>query len=143
VRRGSTASDAEAFDLDTGERLKVEHLKGADIAARGIDMEGEAGGADAEAVVAWFDPVPPGGSTRLRIWETYVDPGRYVLAGGEFVWDRAFGRARDTVVLPEGWYLTANAVPGVVSETDDGRIQIRYENPRPDEIQVFVKGRKR
>lgn len=143
VRPGSAASDAEAYDLDTGERLKVEHLKGPQIAARGIDLEGEVAGADAEVVVAWFAPVPEGGSTRLRIWETYVDPGRYVLDGDEFVWDRAFGRSRNTVVLPEGWYVTANAIPGVVSETNDGRLRIRYENPRPDEIQVFVKGRKR
>jgi hypothetical protein len=59
------------------------------------------------------------------------------------VWDRSFGRARNTVVLPEGWYLTASAIPGVVRERDDGRIEIRFENPRPDEIQVFLRARRR
>jgi len=59
------------------------------------------------------------------------------------VWDRAFGRPRNTLVLPEGWYLTANAIPGAVDTTGDGRVRIRYENPRPDEIQVFVKARRR
>jgi hypothetical protein len=46
-------------------------------------------------------------------------------------------------VLPDGWYLSSNAIPGVVSETEDGRIRIRYVNPRPDNIQVFLKARRR
>jgi hypothetical protein len=142
VRAGSSASDPEAWNLDTGERLRVEQLTGAELASRGVDVGGEAG-ADADVVVIWFDTVEPGASTRLRIWETYTDPGRYVVDGDALVWDRGFGRARNTVVLPEGWYLTANAIPGVVRETDDGRIEIRYENPRPDEIQVFIRARRR
>jgi len=142
VRAGSSASDPEAYNLDTGERLEVEQLKGDAIARRGIDL-GSPPSAETEVVVIWFEPVAPGASTRLRIWETYTDPGRYVLAGDELVWDRGFGRPRNTVVLPEGWFLTANAIPGVVSLTDDGRVQVRYENPRPDEIQVFVKARRR
>jgi hypothetical protein len=142
VRSGSSASDPEAYNLDTGERLRVEQLKGAEIARRGIDIGSEADD-DTEVVVIWFDPVQPGASTRLRIWETYTDPGRYVMAGDELVWDRGFGRARNTVVLPEGWFLTANAIPGVVDRIDDGRVRIRYINPRPDDIQVFVKARRR
>lgn len=142
VRAGSSASDPEAFNLDTGARLEVEELQGSEITRRGIDVGAEVT-PETEVVVIGFDPVQEGASTRLRIWETYTDPGRYVLAGDELVWDRAFGRARNTLVLPEGWYLTANAIPGVVSETEDGRIRIRYINPRPDQIQVFVKGRRR
>ncbi len=142
VRAGSSASDPEAWNLDTGERLRVEQLTGAQLAARGVDVGDEAG-ADAHVVVIWYDALETGASTRLRIWETYTDPGRYVVDGDALVWDRGFGRARNTVVLPEGWYLTANAIPGVVRETDDGRIEIRYENPRPDEIQVFIRARRR
>ena len=142
VRAGSSASDPEAYNLDTGERLKVEQLKGADITRRGIELSSPPS-AETEVVVIWFEPVAPGASTRLRIWETYTDPGRYVLAGDELVWDRGFGRPRNTVVLPEGWFLTANAIPGVVDLTDDGRVRISYENPRPDDIQVFVKARMR
>jgi hypothetical protein len=142
VRAGSSASDPEAFDLDTGERLRVEKLVGEEIGRRGIDI-GAAPGPGTEVVVIWFDPVAPGASIRLRIWETYTDPGRYVLAGDELVWDRAFGRPRNTVVLPAGWYLATNAIPGVVDTTEDGRVRIRYENPRPDEIQVFVKARRK
>ena len=142
VRAGSRASDPEAYNLDTGERLRVEQLRGEEITRRGVDVGGSVG-PETEVVVIWFDAVSPGASTRLRIWETYTDPGRYVLSGDELVWDRGFGRPRNTVVLPEGWYLTANAIPGVVDRTEDGRVRIRYENPRPDEIQVFVKARKR
>lgn len=142
VRSGSTASDPEAWDLDTGERLDVEQLRGAEITQRGIDLGSEPG-PDTEVVVIWFEPVPEGGSTRIRIWETYTDPGRYVLAGEELVWDRGFGRSRNTVVLPEGWFLTANAAPGVVTETDDGRIRVRFLNPRPDDIQVYITARRR
>jgi len=142
VRAGSSASDPEAYNLDTGARLEVEQLSGPEIAARGIDL-GAAAATGTEVVAIWFDPVPAGASVRLRIWETYTDPGRYVLSGEEFVWDRNFGRARNTVVLPEGWSLAANSIPGVIDETDDGRIRIRYVNPRPDGIQVFIKGRRR
>ncbi len=142
VRAGSRASDPEAYNLDTGARLQVEQLKGEAIARRGIDI-GSAPGPETEVVVIWFEPVAAGASTRLRIWETYTDPGRYVLAGEELVWDRGFGRPRNTVILPEGWYLTASSIPGVVDLTQDGRVRIRYENPRPDDIQVFVKGRRR
>jgi len=142
VRAGSSASDPEAYDLDTGARLRVERLVGEEITRRGVDV-GAPPAPETEVVVIWFDPVAERASTRLRIWETYTDPGRYVLAGDELVWDRAFGRARNTVVLPDGWFLTANAIPGVVDVADDGRIRIRYENPRPDEIQVFVKARRR
>jgi hypothetical protein len=142
VRAGSRASDPEAWNLDTGERLEVEQLRGREIQARGIEIGTEVT-PETEVVVIWFDPVAEGASTRLRIWETYTDPGRYLRAGEELVWDRAFGRSRNTVVLPDGWSLTASSIPGVVDETDDGRIRIRFENPRPDEIQVFLRARPR
>ena len=142
VRAGSSASDPEAYNLDTGERLEVEQLRGSEIADKGIDIGGEPT-PESEVVVIWYDPVPEGASVRLRIWETYTDPGRYVDLGDEFVWDRGFGRARNTVVLPEGWRIAANSIPGVIDETDDGRIRVRFINPRPDQIQVFIRGRRR
>lgn len=143
VRAGSRASDPEAFLLDTGEQLRVEQLKGEQIANRGIDI-GESPTPETEVIVIWFDPVEAGQSARLRIWETYTDPGRYLLtAPNELVWDRGFGRSRNTVVLPEGWYLTVSAMPAVITERDDGRIQLRFWNDRPDNLQVFLRGRRR
>jgi hypothetical protein len=142
VRAGSKASNPSARILDTGEELVVETLRGAEIAARGIELGGGAT-PETEVVAIWFDPIEPGQSVRLRIEETYTDPNRYLQVGDELVWDRSFGRPRNTVILPEGWYLTANAVPAVVDETDDGRIRLYYENDRPGNIDVFVKARLR
>lgn len=142
VRPGSEASDPEARILDTGESLEVEILQGEAISKREIDI-GEPVTPETELVVIWFDPVPEGGSTLLRITETYTDPNRFFLMGEEFLWDRSFGRSRNTVVLPEGWYLTANAVPAVLGQRDDGRIELIYSNDRPGNIDVLIKGRRR
>lgn len=141
VRAGSEASDPEAVLLDTGERLRVETLRGEQITRRGLEVGNVT--AETEVVAIWFDPVPAGGSVRLRITETYTDPGRYLLHDGELVWDRSFGRARNTVVLPDGWFLTANSVPGVVDETEDGGIRLRHINDRPGDIDVFIKAKRR
>jgi hypothetical protein len=142
VRKGSTASNPSARVLDTGEELKVETLKGDAVTRAGLKLD-EPVGADTEVVVVRFAPVPKGGSVRLRIAETYTDPGRYRLEGDELVWDRTLGRPRNAVVLPAGWYLTACSIPATVGETDDGRIQLDFVNPRPDEIAVLLKARRR
>ena len=142
VRPGSRASDPSASILDTGEQLVVETLRGHAIAEREI-LPADQVDDSTEVVVIWFDPIRDGGSARLRIWETYTDPNRYVLAGDELVWDRGFGRPRNAVVLPEGWFLTSSSIPAVVDETDDGRVRLYFENDRPGNIQVFLKGRRR
>ncbi len=142
VRPGSKASEPSAEILDTGEQLEVEILRGAEITERDIDI-GEPVSEDTELVVIWFEPVVEGGSKLLRISETYTDPARYFPGGDEFVWDRSFGRSRNTVVLPHGWYLTHNAVPALVQTRIDGRIELVYSNDRPGHIDVFIKGRRR
>jgi hypothetical protein len=142
VRAGSTASNPSAYVLDTGEKLPVETLKGEAITAAKLDI-GEPVKPETEVVVIRFAPVKKGESVRLRISETYTDAARYRLEGDELVWDRAFGRPRNAVVLPAGWYLTNCAIPATVSETDDGRIRLDFWNPRPDEIAVFLTARHR
>ncbi len=142
VRPGSRASKPSARVLDTGEQLKVETLRGSEITQRGIDI-GEEVTTETELVAIWFEPVAEGTSTRLRIEETYTDPGRYGLDGDELVWDRSFGRSRNTVVLPAGWYLTASSVPAVVDETDAGEIRLYFENDRPGVIEVFLRAARR
>ena len=142
VRPGSKASDPEAEILDTGEQLEVEILQGKEITARDIDI-GEPVTDATELVVIWFDPVREGGSHLLRITETYTDPNRYFPRGNAFVWDRSFGRSRNTVVLPEGWYLVENAVPAVVRTRPDGRVELVYSNDRPGNIDVLIRGERR
>lgn len=141
VRAGSTVSDPSAKNLDTGEALKVETLKGDAITKSGIDI-GEAVSPSSEVVVIRFPPVKKGQSVRLRIEETYTDPARYGLVDGHMMWNRNFGRPRNDVVLPAGWRVTTSSIPATVSLTDDGRVRLAFVNPRPDSIDVFVKARR-
>jgi hypothetical protein len=141
VRAGSRVSNPSAKSLDTGEDLKVETLKGEEVTRRGLNV-GEALQPDAEVVVISFPPVEAGKTTRLRITETYTDAGRYFLEGDGFVWDRAFGRPRNAIVLPAGWTAVASSIPGVIQEQADGRLRIDFNNNRPDEVQVLVRGRR-
>jgi hypothetical protein len=145
VRKGSAASQPSARNLDTGERLAVEVLRGAEVSqaggARAEDLEGIE--PDSMVVVAHFAAVRPGTSVRLRIAETYTDAKSYRVEGGELVFDRALGRPRNAVVLPAGWYLTASSIPATVTETADGRIRLDFVNPRNDDIAVLIKAKRR
>jgi hypothetical protein len=141
VRAGSTVSNPSAVLLDTGEPLKVEAISGAELKKRGLDA-GEPVSDTTQIVVISFPVVKEGQSVRLRITETYTDPNRYTLDGDELVWDRAFGRPRNTVVLPAGWTVTASSTPGTVSQDADGRQRLYFENNRNDEIQVLIRARR-
>jgi hypothetical protein len=151
VRKGSASSEPAARILDTGEVLRVETLHGAALRQAGLsaaelhEIAGENGeiAADTEVVIAHFPPVAKGGSVRLRISETYTDPRSYRLDGDLLVFDRSLGRPRDAVVLAAGWYLTASAIPAIVSEQADGRIRLDFLNSRPDEIAVLIEARRR
>jgi hypothetical protein len=142
VRAGSKASNPSAKILDTGKELKVETLKGDAVTRKGLDI-GEPVMPETEVVVIWFDPVQKNQTLRLRIEETYADPSRYVLYKDELVFDRSFGRPFNTVILPDGWFLTANIIPATVDLTSDGKISLYYVNAGPDEIDVLIRGRRR
>lgn len=142
VRAGSRSSNPSAYSLDTGEVLKHETLKGAEITAKQIDI-GEAVTPETEIVVLYFPAVKAGQSVRLRISETYTAPQSYRLEGSDLVFERSLGRSRNSVVLPPGWYLTASSIPAVVSETPDRMIRLDFVNNRPDSLDVYIKGRKR
>jgi len=141
VRPGSRVSHPSAQLLDTGEPLRVETLRGEAVTRAGLDP-GEPVTAETEVVVIRFPPPGVGESVRLRIRETYTDPGRYRLEGEELLWDRSFGRPFNALLLPEGWYLTGCSIPATVSE-DAGRIRLDFVNPRPDAIDVLVTARRR
>src|SRR5215472_18725614 len=66
VRKGSRASKPSAKILDTGESLKVETLRGAEITKASLDI-GEPVNAESEVVVIRFPAVAKGKSVRLRI----------------------------------------------------------------------------
>lgn len=142
VRTGSRASNPSAYILDTGEKLTTQTLKGAQITDAKLDI-GQEVTAETEVVAIRFTSPKAGESVRLRISETYTDPARYRLEGGQLVWDRAFGRPANAMVLPAGWYLTNCAVPAVVTMEPDGRVRLDFQNPRTDEVSVLLTARKR
>ena len=142
VRGGSAVSNPSALILDTGEKLTVETLRGAKITEAKVDI-GEPVTDKSEVVIIRFPAVKEGQSARLRISETYTDAGRYGLVGDELVWDRAFGRPANAMVLPAGWYLTNCSIPATVSVQPDGRVRLDFINPRNDNVEVLVTARRR
>ena len=143
VRTGSTASNPGARNLDTGEGIAAEHLKGAEITRAGVtDHDLGPVTPETEVVVFRFAALKAGQSIRLRMSETYTDPGRYRLVGDELVFDRTFGRAANAVILPAGWVLTNSAAPAIVSQTSDGRTRLDFINPRLDDVAVLITARR-
>jgi hypothetical protein len=142
VRAGSHVTDPESVDLDTGEHLKWEVISGKQARARSLPVQEATD--DSEIVVTHLaKPLPAGTTNRIRLKETYTDPKSYYIEGDEVVWDRSFGRLRNSVVLPSGWYLTALATPSIVDTLPDGRISIYTVNPRNDDVRVYIRARRR
>ncbi|HEV2745666.1 MAG TPA: hypothetical protein VGW34_00015 [Allosphingosinicella sp.] len=142
VRPGSTVSEPSARNLDTGETLQWEIIRGAKL----LELEpGATGiGPGSEAVLFRFPPVRPGESVRLRITETYTDDAGYkLLPDGSLLWERSLSRPDNAVVLPHGWMLAGSTMPCTVGRTDDGRIRLQFLNPRPDELAVRIVARRR
>jgi hypothetical protein len=143
VRTGSHVSDPESIDLDTGDKLKWEVITGKQASERKLPITDPIKD-DSEIVVTHLTRALEAGTTnRIRLMETYADPKSYYLDGDELVWDRSFGRLRNTVVLPPGWYLTALASPATIQTLPDGRVSIYVVNPRNDDIRVYFRARRR
>jgi hypothetical protein len=141
VRAGSTVTNPSARNLDTGEQLRFETLKGDAITKAGLRVADVT--PTTEAVVFRFAPVAAGTTTRLRMSETYTDSARYKVVNDELIWDRSFGRPANAVVLPLGWVLTNSSIPATVSTMPDGRVRLDFINPRPDEIAVLITAKRR
>ncbi len=142
VRAGSRVTDPESTDLDSGETLKWETIDGKTARDRKLTV-GEVKD-DTEIVVTYLSrPLAAGTTNRIRLKETYADPKSLYLDGDELVWDRTFGRLRNTVVLPSGWYLTALSSPSTIQTLPDGRVSIYVVNPRNDEVRVYLRARRR
>jgi hypothetical protein len=45
--------------------------------------------------------------------------------------------------LPEGWSLTANAIPATVFLSEEGLVSLYYLNDGPDDIDVYLKALKK
>lgn len=143
VRKGSVVSpDSKMIDLDSGKPLKTYTVTGKEVNALGYYPEP----ADPESVVVQGDlehPVAEGQSARIRVEETYTDPVGYIIENGELVWKRTVGRPVNYVSLPSGWMLTSLNTPAVVTLDAEGRVTMRFTNPRNDELLVIIKARMR
>ncbi|HKF59452.1 MAG TPA: hypothetical protein VKJ45_28695 [Blastocatellia bacterium] len=142
VRAGSHVTDPESIDLDTGEHLKWEIISGKQARARSLPVQEATD--DSEIVVTHLaKPLAAGTTNRIRLKETYTDPKSYYIEGDEVVWDRSFGRLRNTVVLPSGWYLTGLATPSIIDTLPDGRVSVYTVNPRNDDVRVYIRAHRR
>lgn len=142
VRAGSHVTDPESIDLDSGEPLKWEVISGKQAKDRKLPVEQVSD--DSEIVVTYLArPLATGATNRVRLKETYTDAKSYYVEGDELVWDRTFGRLRNTVVLPPGWYLTVLSSPAVIQTLPDGRVSVYIVNPRNDEVRVYLRARRR
>ncbi|PWT90564.1 MAG: hypothetical protein C5B54_06965 [Acidobacteria bacterium] len=144
VRKGSTVSNDVVFiDLDTGKHLKTSTVTGKEVNALGYYPEKS----DDDDVVVQGElsqPVPEGGSVRIRVMETYTDDARYYIdKNGELVWNRTFGRPRNILTLPPNWMITSCSVPAEVDQDKEGKVQLILNNPRNDELHVIVRARRK
>lgn len=143
VRKGSTVSpDAKMFNLDTGEALPTRSVSGKSVNALGYYPTPT----DDDSVVVQADlPAPLGEnqSVRIRCTESYTDAAGYTAKDGELVWIRTLGRPLNYVTLPAGWMLTSVNTPAVISLDTEGRVTLRFTNPRNDELAVTLKARRR
>jgi hypothetical protein len=144
VREGSTVSNPSARNLDTGQVLRQEVLKGDAITRAGLSEHDRPQTVTpaSEVVVFRYPALKAGESARLRMSETYTDPNGYTVAGDTFTWRRTLGRAANAVVLPAGWVLTNSSVPAAVTELADGRTRLDFINGRLDEIDVTITGQR-
>ena len=143
VRAGSHVTNPESIDLDSGEKLKWEIISGKQAKERKLPITEQLTD-DTEVVVTYLArPLEPGATNRIRLMETYADPKSYFVDGEELVWDRTFGRLRNTVVLPPGWYLTGMSSPATIETLRDGRVSVYVVNPRNDDVRVYLRARKR
>jgi hypothetical protein len=143
VRKGSVVSpDAKMIDVDTGKVLKTHTVSGKDVNALGYYPTPT----DPDSVVVQGDleeAVAEGRSTRIRVQETYTDPVGYLLQDGELTWKRTLGRPLNYVTLPAGWMLTSVNTPAIVTLDEEGRVKLRFANPRNDELSIVLKAKKR
>lgn len=142
VRAGSEAKEPHFWNLETGEELPVRHMTGAELNAMGVyPSEVEPDSVVIQAKLA--EPIPVGHTVRIRVQETYTDAGRYTMDGDELVWDRTLGRPRNVVTLPAGWMLTGISTPATIFTDEEGRVALRFVNPRNDSVHVVLRARRR
>src|SRR5262249_41058260 len=106
-----------------------------------------AGLADTEADVSYIRialprAVPEDGGVRLLIEKTYRDPKSYFEEGGEIVFSRSLGIARDAVVFPAGYEIVGCNVPAQFFREADGRMRVSFIHTAPDAVNAIIRARR-
>ena len=143
VRKGSTVKqDAKMYNLDTGEALPTKKVSGKSVNALGYYPTPT----EDDSVVVQADLPSPLGenqSVRIRCVESYIDPEGYTMMNGELAWTRTLGRPVNYVTLPAGWMLSSTSAPAIVMLDIEGRVTLRFSNPRNDNLSVTIKAKQR
>ena len=143
VRKGSTvAADAQMYNLDSGEKLPTRSVSGKSVNELGYYPTA----AEPDSVVVQGDlpkAVGEGESVRIRCEESYTDAEGYTIKNGELTWTRTLGRPMNFVTLPAGWMLTSLNTPAIITLDAEGRVTLRFGNPRNDNLSVTIHARKR
>jgi len=141
IRPGSVATKERVIERRSGKELKFEVVSGKD--ARTSCLVPADTPDKAEFIKVHLPgPVPKGGETRIRIFETYTDAPSYSLTDGKLVFTRPLGIKRNVVLLPKGWELVECASPGIISTDSDGRIRVSFLNDRDDQLPVKIVARR-
>ncbi len=92
-------------------------------------------------------------SAHLRLSGDESDP-RYRIEAGQLAWEHTLHEPRTTILLPEGWEITALTAPGTISHPGSGRrgggaapgpgrVAIEIVNPRLDTVDVALRATRR
>ena len=131
-----------AYVLDTGEELQAKVLTRAEAEKTTGELR------EVLADYTHFVVISPPASQsrqslRIRVVETVTEPAALRVIDQELVFESALKSARNAVVLPRGWYVTATSHPATVSQMQDGRIRLDFWNGGPAPVEVLVKARRR
>jgi len=130
-----------AYVLDTGEELKAKVLTRTEVEKTTSEPR-------VLARYTHFVVISPPASEsrqslRIRVVETVTEPTVLRVMDQELVFERALKYARNAVVLPSGWYVTATSLPATVNQLQDGRIRLDFWNGGPAPVEARVKARRR
>jgi len=138
LRKQDHISDPISLDVDRGVELRTRVISGKE--ANEIGDSPTEFAPDAAVLVGDLGyAVPPGGSARVRLYQTATDPEGYRRdENGILVWNRFLARLRTRAVLPSGWSLAASSQPAQVTRDQDGRIVLDFVQTGSDSPPLVV-----
>lgn len=142
IRDGSDLLAITAVEVTNQTPLEVELFGMDEMMSLGIVRVADSTVATRIAMVR-FPPVPGDQNFGIQIREEITRPGSYKVSGDELTFDCDLERARNRIVLPEGWYLTNSSLPATISTGNDGRVHIHIVNYRPDPLSLRISARRR